>query len=181
MSVFSIEIEALRSGSRHVAGQFKPAELEFDDSQEFRFEGEARLDVRLNSADQLTFFVAGQVHYRFSAECRRCLKSFEGERSAEVRGVYAFGEGLENLDLDEEERDIEGIIPLSQDQKNIDLGGLIRETLVLDYPRYLVCSENCKGLCPGCGADLNEESCNCSASSQDPRWAKLRELKKKVK
>jgi uncharacterized protein len=40
-----------------------------------------------------------------------------------------------------------------------------------------LCREGCKGICPSCGQDLNEQSCGCSQESSDPRWEKLRSLK----
>jgi uncharacterized protein len=61
--------------------------------------------------------------------------------------------------------------------KVIDLDPLLREQLLLSLPTYPVCREDCKGLCPMCGANLNERECGCDRHVPDPRWAGLKNLK----
>ncbi len=61
--------------------------------------------------------------------------------------------------------------------KVIDLDPLVREQLVLSLPAYPVCREDCKGLCPVCGGNLNERECGCDRHVPDPRWAGLKKLK----
>jgi len=62
--------------------------------------------------------------------------------------------------------------------KVIDLDPLVREQLLLALPRYPVCTESCKGLCPVCGQNLNERECGCERHVPDPRWAGLEKLKR---
>jgi uncharacterized protein len=59
------------------------------------------------------------------------------------------------------------------------LEDVLREQVLLATPVKLVCREDCKGLCPQCGANLNVETCNCQQPG-DPRWAALSELKNKL-
>ena len=59
------------------------------------------------------------------------------------------------------------------------LEDVLREQVLLASPVKLVCREDCKGLCPQCGANLNQETCNCRQLS-DPRWAALSELRNKL-
>jgi uncharacterized protein len=61
--------------------------------------------------------------------------------------------------------------------KVIDLDPLVREQLVLALPAYPVCREDCKGLCPVCGTNLNERECGCDRHVPDPRLAGLKNLK----
>ncbi len=61
--------------------------------------------------------------------------------------------------------------------KVIDLDPLVREQLLLALPAYPVCREDCKGLCPACGTNLNERECGCDRHVPDPRWAGLKNLK----
>ena len=61
----------------------------------------------------------------------------------------------------------------------LDLRPTIREELILSAPAYLLCREDCRGLCPGCGQDLNRGSCTCP-SSRDPRWAALEALRDRL-
>ena len=58
-------------------------------------------------------------------------------------------------------------------------GDDIREDIVINFPTRLLCSEACKGLCPSCGADLNNNSCDCSTEDSFPGiWDDLDRLKK---
>lgn len=61
--------------------------------------------------------------------------------------------------------------------KTIDLDPIVREELLLTLPSYPVCKESCKGLCPVCGANLNDRECGCDRHVPDPRWAGLKNVK----
>jgi uncharacterized protein len=62
--------------------------------------------------------------------------------------------------------------------KVVDLDAIVREQLLLALPAYPVCGESCKGLCPVCGANLNERDCRCDRRVPDPRWAALEKLRR---
>ena len=59
--------------------------------------------------------------------------------------------------------------------EEIDLAGLVRDEVFLELPMNLVCVDSCAGLCPQCGANLNEGRCTC-VPEFDPRWQALRGL-----
>jgi uncharacterized protein len=59
----------------------------------------------------------------------------------------------------------------------LDLDDVVREQIDLAIPMARVCSDACRGLCPGCGANLNETKCSCTAQEPDPRWAALEQLR----
>jgi uncharacterized protein len=59
----------------------------------------------------------------------------------------------------------------------IDLADDVRQTVVLAVPLKLLCKEECKGLCPRCGADLNKELCICPPEALDARWETLRRFR----
>jgi DUF177 domain-containing protein len=58
----------------------------------------------------------------------------------------------------------------------LDLSEVIRQRLLLSQPLHPLCRADCQGLCPTCGRNLNEDSCECNEPVVDPRWAALREL-----
>jgi len=66
------------------------------------------------------------------------------------------------------------------DNPVVDITNDIHDALVLDVPMKIICRENCRGLCPGCGIDLNNGDCSCAAKPADPRFAALAELKRKM-
>jgi uncharacterized protein len=56
----------------------------------------------------------------------------------------------------------------------------VREQVLLALPLKAVCREDCRGLCPKCGAYLNEEQCSCKEHVEDPRWAALKDIRSKL-
>jgi uncharacterized protein len=63
------------------------------------------------------------------------------------------------------------------DGKTIDLDPILREQVLLALPMRAVCREDCKGLCPMCGQNLNEQKCSCEPRVVDPRLAALKDIK----
>ncbi len=66
--------------------------------------------------------------------------------------------------------------PLPYDGERIDLGLAVWEAIVLELPMKPVCRPDCAGLCPVCGADLNEKACGCQAEKADSRFLSLKKL-----
>jgi len=73
----------------------------------------------------------------------------------------------------------EDFILLSEAQEyEFDIFPMVLEAVVLEMPIKYVCADSCAGICPGCGADLNEGACGCSEKAGDPRWGPLKNLLK---
>jgi len=70
--------------------------------------------------------------------------------------------------------------PLAPDAIEIDLRPAVREELLLAVPRWVVCRDDCRGLCPRCGKDLNAGPCGCPPAA-DQRWHGLAALKDKLR
>ena len=100
-----------------------------------------------------------------SLTCDRCAKPFEREKTVEYETLLA--QELENGESDD--------IVLLDGDGTLELDGLMREVFLLEMDTKNLCSEDCKGLCSGCGANLNRESCRCKKEI-DPRLAKLAQL-----
>lgn len=101
--------------------------------------------------------------------CDRCLKEFERLISDAGRVVFTSDEELLALSEDE-------VHLLEKDAREIDVTNDIRDLVLLAVPAKILCSENCKGLCPHCGVNLNEETCLCGVRPLDPRWQALQKL-----
>ena len=121
-------------------------------------------DVRNTAGMLLMSFTAGTT---LKSVCDRCLKSFDDPRS--VRCDYVLAEEVENEDNDD-------IIVL--EDGCVDVGDLARTAFILEMDTKTLCSEDCKGICPGCGVDLNQGSCICK-KQVDPRLAVLAQLLEK--
>ena len=96
--------------------------------------------------------------------CDRCMEPFQREKSTPLYALLAESrEGEEDEDM------------VLLEDGEVDLGDLAYTAYVLDMDTKYLCSEDCKGLCPGCGVNLNRESCRCR-KPVDPRWAALEQL-----
>ena len=102
--------------------------------------------------------IRATVRAVFIAHCARCLKAVSQPLKAEIDEVFVREVDPENPD----QRLLEG--------HEIDLTGSAREALLLEMPMRLLCRKDCKGLCPVCGANLNDKSCECpkGASNANP-------------
>ena len=115
-----------------------------------RLDGPVHVSGTLSSASQGTWRFEGRVKGTASGECRRCLKPVEMPFDAPVRAVYSTAADL---------ADDPGVFPLVEPVTAIDLTDAVREEVGLTAPQWMLCREDCAGLCAVCGADLNEGPC----------------------
>ncbi|NUM76004.1 DUF177 domain-containing protein [candidate division KSB1 bacterium] len=101
--------------------------------------------------------------------CDRCLTEFD--RTIVDTGRVVFTSDEELLAFSEDEVHV-----LEKDAREIDVTNDIRDLVLLAVPAKILCSEDCKGLCPHCGVNLNEETCLCGVRPLDPRWQALQKL-----
>ena len=124
---------------------------------------------RLSVTGTSQFYWHGRIQGDITSPCRRCLAVAHAHVDAESHLIYA-----EPDETNEDDPDIYLIDPNGHD---LDLRPAIREEWLLAQPRYVVCREDCKGLCPKCGADLNEGDCGCPPQT-DSRWEALRKAER---
>lgn len=105
--------------------------------------------------------VRGTVTSAARLECVRCLRGFDLGLAADVT-VFAeqSGTSRNRAEQDDLERDH---YMLFHDGRRLDLRETVRESLLLELPISPHCREDCPGLCPKCGADLNDGPCGCTA------------------
>jgi uncharacterized protein len=134
-----------------------------------QFQGPVRLelDVQQAGADVV---VRGRLQGTADLSCRRCLRRVPRELDEEM--TFVFRAGVAAPEADEEE-----VYPLPERGPDLDLGRPVREHVLLAVPQYVICEDACRGLCPRCGTDLNQATCDCSVEDEDPRWAALRRLR----
>jgi uncharacterized protein len=119
--------------------------------------------------------LAGNLRGEFRLTCPRCLKSVEHKVDQGFRAVFVGPD--EDFEGSEVELDDESLDQSVVESGNVDLNEVVREQLLLAVPERAFCSEDCRGLCPKCGADLNLIDCSCGDDEVDPRWAALSKLK----
>lgn len=135
--------------------------------------GNVNLKVRMDkSHSQIVLNCTMAVNARF--DCDRCGEEFTNELKSDFRLVYLFGQNPG-------ESEAVNLYYLSPDEDKIDLRPDVVEYSVLSVPMKKLCKEDCRGLCPHCGVNLNNETCNCTKENINPVWAPLLKLKNNSK
>ena len=108
-------------------------------------------------------------------QCARCLEPVPQQVAREFELLYrplGADAGRDELSVTDAEAEIgyyqgDGIL----------LEDVLREQVLLGLPLKITCREDCKGLCPHCGKNLNQEQCSCVVPAEDPRWAALKDIR----
>ncbi|TCS79229.1 YceD family protein [Tepidibacillus fermentans] len=110
--------------------------------------------------------IKGHIQCETTLQCSRCLTIFDYPIDLDFTELF-IPEGMETK-IDQEN---ENIHHLTSDE--IDVTSIVEEVVLLEIPYVPICNKECKGLCPVCGSNLNEQQCNCDTSRIDPRLADL--------
>ena len=129
--------------------------------------GEARIVGEVTDrAGYMRLTVTATVPYR--AVCARCLDPVEGDFPVTLERTVATKDTLTEKQL-EENVDEYAVITDGM----LDLGALMREEILLNFPTRFLCAPDCPGLCPKCGKSLKDGKCGCPEHEPDPRLAIL--------
>lgn len=109
-------------------------------------------------------FVKANVECTLCEECHRCLSTFDLNIDADMDLFYQ--PHKQNSETDFQDLDADELGILYYRNNVIDLTDAIRDTVLLEKPIKVLCSENCKGLCITCGANLNESACDCDKENK---------------
>ena len=125
--------------------------------------------------DKEQFRLVGDVKTVLELPCSRCLEPFRSPVDSHFDLRYQphahnTGEGEREIEEDD-------LTTAFYEDEEIDLGQLMEEQFYLALPMKPLCREECRGLCPVCGKNLNRETCDCRRDWEDPRFAALRKLK----
>ena len=108
----------------------------------------------------------GQIRTTVHGVCDRCATEYDEDVQIPIDVVLV-------TELSNEDNEDEWVFPLEGD--SADLEDIVRTVFVLNFDPKLLCMPDCKGLCCGCGKNLNHESCTCQ-KELDPRFAALKQL-----
>jgi uncharacterized protein len=122
--------------------------------------------------------IVGEFATRVEMACARCLQPIHQDVAKKFELLYrpqGSDAGKEALSVTTAEAEVgyyqgEGLL----------LEDVLREQVLLALPLKAICREDCKGLCPHCGRNLNQEQCNCAESLDDPRWSALKNIREKL-
>ena len=120
----------------------------------------------------------GRLSVGLELPCARCLDPVQQEVEREFELLYrplGVDAGRDEISVTDAEAEIgyyqgDGIL----------LEDALREQVLLALPLKVTCRADCRGLCPQCGKNLNQEQCSCSAPVEDPRWAALKDIRDRI-
>jgi uncharacterized protein len=120
----------------------------------------------------------GHLSTGLQLQCARCLESVHQDIKRDFELLYrplGADAGRDELSVTDAEAEIgyyqgEGLL----------LEDVLREQILLALPLKITCRPDCKGLCPQCGKNLNQEQCSCSKEVEDPRWAALKDVRSRL-
>ncbi|WP_134700336.1 DUF177 domain-containing protein [Ammoniphilus sp. YIM 78166] len=123
--------------------------------ENFQFAGQARKEGEI-------VFVEGTLTGELKSKCAKCIAP------TFYAFTHSFDEGFTEGEIDEEESDLN-----PYQAGKIDLEPFFHQDILLHMPQVFICEDDCKGLCPSCGVNRNEQPCECVNERIDPRLADL--------
>mgnify|MGYP006282706265 CR=1 FL=1 len=141
-------------GRKNVSLELKFHDIEFV-NREIEIKDSVKLDLEIFNTED-SFVVEGKLKTELILSCSRCLQKY----SSPIE-----------LDISEDVLKSE-----MEDEEELYLDDIIVDNILLSLPMKPLCSEDCKGICPQCGQNLNEGECDCEIDTVDPRLEKLKDF-----
>jgi uncharacterized protein len=167
-----IELASLEGGRAEFAHSYGEGELILVEDR-LRLVQSPRISGGIRQEDRRAH-VRGRVVARVQVECDRCLKPIEVPVDSSFKLEYVTQDDYQAqqaIELTEDDLDLTVF-----DGEVIDIDELVNEEILLAVPDHILCQDDCKGICSGCGADRNSGDCGCETAEVDPRWAGLKGL-----
>ena len=179
-----LDIQELERRPIEFKEEFQPGVLDFGEDLRQRTplhaSGRAELVEEHHGKHQIIkdIRLRGQLSAGFELQCARCLEPVKQDVQRDFELLYrplGADAGRDELSVTDAEAEIgyyqgDGLL----------LEDVLREQVLLALPLKVTCRVDCKGLCPHCGKNLNQEQCSCSTAVEDPRWAALKEVRSKL-
>jgi uncharacterized protein len=149
-----VDLRQLGAGGMATTGTLAPDDPALE-GLGIAFEGPIVVDGQLQATSGDSYIWHGDLQATVVGECRRCLRRVEQRIDDHVDVVFS---------ADPDLADDPSVYVLPPDPSTIDVSGAVREELALRASAFPLCGEDCKGLCPTCGADLNAGPCGCAGA-----------------
>lgn len=166
--MLSFDIRSLESEAAHVDGRLAPDDAVWEDG-DVRPSKPVEVEGRLSSAGPSRFYFSGRLRGETEMDCRRCLTNVGVEVDEAAHFIFS-SEG-------EDSSDDPDVYPFDPNAAKLDLRPAVREAWLLTVPAFVLCREDCKGICASCGAEWNTESCDCAPAATETRWDSLKAVR----
>lgn len=178
MSEYVVDLKGLADKKVSFEGAFEPGDIDFT-GDDFRQSGPLAWSATAERAGE-EIRITGSLNGAVEWSCSRCLEPAQCKVS---RAFDLFFRQRDEKIFDEDD-DIE----LTEEDlrtsfftgTQLEIGDIIREQVMLALPMKVLCRLDCKGLCPVCGTNLNNNSCSCPTEQFSPHMDELLEIKKKL-
>lgn len=134
-----------------------------DGFEEINFTKPVRVDGNI-CMDSDVIKLEADVKTELGFICSRCLEKFNYPMELKIEEEFTLNDSIVNED----------IIKLNDD--SIDISKVVELNIISELPIKRLCKEDCKGLCPNCGTNLNYSTCKCSVNNSNPEFARLKDL-----
>jgi uncharacterized protein len=179
-----IEIRELEAHALDFEERIAPGVIDFGadvrQGSDLNTAGRAQLVREYHGKHQLIndIRIAGDLRSEFELSCARCLEPIRQDISRKFDLLYrpqGSDAGKEEMSVTAAEAEVayyqgEGLL----------LEDVLREQVLLAVPLKAICREDCRGLCPHCGQNLNQGQCTCAEPVEDPRWSALKDIREKL-
>ena len=166
--MLSFDIRSLESQAAHVDGRLSPEDPVWE-AGDMRPVEPIKVRGRLSAAGPSRFYFSGRIKGLTELPCRRCLTEVTVGIDEEAHFIFS-SEG-------EDVADDPDVYPFDPTAVSLDLRPAVREMWLLSVPGFALCREDCKGLCPSCGTDWNNGTCDCVPATTESRWEALRAIR----
>ncbi len=167
MAMLSFDLATLEFHAVQVDGRLRTEDEIWGEADALPIDA-VHITGRLSSAGASRFYFSGAIEGSVATTCRRCLTPVTAPVKEEVHLFF--------VRAGDEEIDDPDVYVIADRTRELDLRPSAREQWLLAVPAFVLCREECKGLCPHCGSDLNVGPCGCEPESDD-RWDALRKAR----
>lgn len=136
--MIKVNLREIEKGGVRLYGSVSPASLDLSDENLFSLPEDIQYDIEVTMTNGMVM-AQGMISTNAHCKCGRCLKEFDYK--LDIGNIFHLYEN-----------------PVSEE---IDLTPDIREDIIIAFPQNIICSDDCKGLCPVCGGDKNMVDCGC--------------------
>lgn len=168
-SAMKVELKEIESFPAELSLTALPEELDFE-LTEVRLSDGVGVDISIQQTES-EYFVNGECSATAEMDCARCLEPAQIELHGDIAltAIRPTADDSNKYGSDEE------IVRLDVNEV-LSLDDTIRQALFSEVPLKPLCREDCRGLCPVCGANKNEQECGCESEARDSRWDALRDV-----
>ena len=167
-----LHLQQFETFPAHVLLQGQPGEIQVDYEGLLELKNvRVELDIQMSGEE---YFCQGNVMSLVKLECARCLGTFERDLVNRTDFIISDRESYDGRA--KEAIDDEDYAFFEGSDLAVDLSDIVRQAILLAISMKPLCSDDCRGLCPACGVNLNVTACQCRVEKTDARWDALKKL-----